>query len=242
MPFPRATLFVPLACLCMVFGVARAGSIHMIPRADAQALVPVIRPLLGDDGYVNAYQGKLIIRTSDARFERIQKMLGKFSSATKTVTIYLRRSGHFEGDDSGVRVGDGGVTVTEGARRHDGRQVYSVSTLSGSPVDISRGSLVAVAGSEYPALVSLRQGIVAKPVVTGDGRVRLKIRQSHDRREGHGRFSTQGAATTLLLAPGQWQPVGSIRESSQGSRAGIGGVSSSHHRTSLPLEVKVEVK
>jgi len=239
MRIPRSALLVGM---WLTFGAAQAASIHVIPRADAEALVPVIQPLLGDDGYVNAYQGKLIIRTSDTRFSRIRKLLDSLSATPRTVTIFLRRRAYTAEGGAGVYVEPDGVTVNGGKRRHRSQQVYSVSTLSGEPVRISRGSLVAVTGSEYPALVSLQQGIVAKPMVTADGRVRLTIRQSFDRPEGRGRFSTQGAATTLMLTPGQWQPLGSIRVNSSDSGAGLGGVSSRSQRTSLPLEVKVELQ
>ena len=70
---------------------ADALSIHVIQRADAQALVPVIRPLLPEGGYVNAYQGKLVIRTTSANFDQVLAALGDMPEVPRTVSVHLRR-------------------------------------------------------------------------------------------------------------------------------------------------------
>jgi len=186
----------------LLAGAARAQemSIHVIQRADAEALLPVIRPLLPEGGYVNAYQGKLVIRTDDRNFDEILGALGDMPEDR-----------------------------------------YSINTLSGHPAGISQGSLVALTGTQFPALLALKQGIDITPVVTSDSRVRLTIEQRFDEPAGRQRARTQQASSTLVVTPGQWQPLGQITVSESQSATGLGGASTRSDRFSLPLEVKVEI-
>jgi len=236
------TLALTLLLLAASFTVHAQGmSIHVIQRADAEALLPVIRPLLPEGGYANAYQGKLVIRTDDRNFDQILSALGDMPEVPRTVTVQLRRQGEGGTSSGGVRIDGkgvraGGTTVT--TRRQDN---YSINTLSGHAAGISQGSLVAITGTQFPALLALKQGIEITPVLTSDGRVQLTVAQRFDEPAGKHRARTQQAQSTLVVTPGQWQPLGQITVSESGSRAGLSGVSTRSERLSLPLEVKVEV-
>lgn len=236
---------LPLLGALLLLGLTSATradmSIHVLPRSDAQALVSVIQPLLPEEGYVNAYQGKLIIRTSDRNFQQIQSMLNGVSDQLQTVTVYLRRAGSGEAQRAGAHINQRGVSVTTGRQHHRQQQLYSINTLSGHAAGISQGNLVALAGGYYPALVSLRQGIRVIPQVTAGGQVRLSIAQRFDTPTGHGHADTQDASATLLLTPGQWQPLGAIHIDKHTDSARLDGVSTKSRRINLPLEVKVEV-
>lgn len=223
-------------------GAARAQMhIHVVPRTDAGALVREIRPLLPEGGYVNAYQGQLIIRTTDANFQQIQSLLGRISDHPRTVTVYLKREGTGDSGGAGLRLDRHGATVIGGGQHSQSHHVYSVSTLSGHPAAIDQGNLMALTGGEYPVLVSLQQGISVTPTVTADGQVQLRIAQRFDRPDGNG-ANTQSTASTLRLTPGQWQPLGSIDVSERRAGAGLGGGGSTHHSMHLPLDVKVELQ
>ncbi|HBT05291.1 MAG TPA: hypothetical protein DEB22_02510, partial [Alcanivorax sp.] len=88
---------------------------------------------------------------------------------------------------------------------------------------------------------ALKQGIDITPVVTSDGRVRLTIEQRFDEPAGRRSARTQEASSTLVVTPGQWQPLGQITVSESQSATGLGGASTRSDRFSLPLEVKVEI-
>lgn len=79
-------LALALLVLLSLSGAARADemSIHVIQRADAEAVLPVIRPLLPEGGYANAYQGKLVIRTNDRNFDEILGALGDMPEVPRT--------------------------------------------------------------------------------------------------------------------------------------------------------------
>jgi hypothetical protein len=186
-------LALALLVLLSLSGAARADdmSIHVIQRADAEALLPVIRPLLPEGGYANAYQGKLVIRTDDRNFDEILGALGDMPEVPRTVTVQLRRQGDSSGAGGDIRINGQGVraganTVT--TRRQDR---YSINTLSGHPAGISQGSLVALTGTQFPALLALKQGIDITPVITSDGRVRLTIEQRFDEPAGRQSARTQ---------------------------------------------------
>src|SRR5699024_9461063 len=100
---------------------------------------------------------------------------------------------------------------------------------------------VAVAGGYFPVLMELRQGISVIPQVTAEGQVRLQIGQRFDQPARPGAASIQSSYSTLLLTPGQWQPLGGIDVSQRGGASGLAGVSSGSRRMMLPLEVKVEL-
>ncbi len=246
-PLAGATRPVLVALTLLVVlslsGTARADdmSIHVIQRADAEALLPVIRPLLPEGGYANAYQGKLVIRTDDRNFDEILGALGDMPEVPRTVTVQLRRQGDGSGAGGDIRIN--GQSVRAGAntvttRRQDR---YSINTLSGHPAGISQGSLVALTGTQFPALLALKQGIDITPVITSDGRVRLTIEQRFDEPAGRRSARTQQASSTLVVTPGQWQPLGQISVSESQSSAGLSGTSTRSDRFALPLEVKVEV-
>ncbi|MFP1684409.1 hypothetical protein ACLD0W_18015 [Alloalcanivorax sp. C16-1] len=246
-PLKWLALAILAASMCVLFALPRAGqaqalSIHVIQRADAQALVPVIRPLLPEGGYVNAYQGKLIIRTSTANFDEILAALGDMPEAPRTVAVHLRRRAGGESAGGGIRVGPGGVSAGAGSVTRQRQDDYRINTLSGHAAAIGQGTLVALTGTQYPALMSLRQGIEVRPMLTGDGRVRLDIAQRFERPAGGGTAEIQGAASTLMMVPGQWQPLGAITVTEDSSAAGLGGADRHSERLSLPLEVKVELQ
>lgn len=242
-----ATLCAPcVLALMMLMMVPATGhtdplSIHIIQRVDAGELVPVIRPLLPEGGSVNAYQGKLIIRTSSANFDEILTALGDMPEAPRTVSVHLRRRAGTESGGGGVRVGPGGVTTGAGTAHTRRQDDYRIRTLSGHAANIGQGMLVALTGTQYPALMSLKQGIEVLPMLTGDGRVRLRIAQRFEQPAGGGVSTTQGAGTTLLLVPGQWQPIGAISVTEDARRRGLDGAAARSERLTLPLEVKVEL-
>ena len=104
---------------------------------------------------------------------------------------HLAPGGDIRINGQSVRAGANTVTT----RRQDR---YSINTLSGHPAGISQGSLVALTGTQFPALLALKQGIDITPVVTSDGRVRLTIEQRFD--EPAGRRSSRWRGTTIWFA------------------------------------------
>lgn len=229
---------------------AQDMSLHVISRPDADALVPVIGPLLPSGGTVNAYQGKLIIRTSDQNFQELQSVLGELNSKPSPVTVYLRRAGSADSSHSGAGIDIVRRPAQTSARVHVQQQRqslqrqddYSIRTLSGYPAGINRGTLLALSGGDYGTVLhSLERGIQVTPQVNTDGSVTLQIQQRHDQPGGPGIAATQHTSSTLRLKPGQWQQIGAINTVSQSSQREIGRYQTSRQTVVLPIEVMVEI-
>ena len=243
------TLFF-LLLICSLNASAQDMSLHVISRPDAGALVPVIGPLLPEGGTVNAYQGKLIIRTTDQNFHELQSVLGELNSKPSSVIVYLRRAGSAETSRSGAGIDIVRRPAQTSARVHVQEQReslqrqddYRIRTLSGYPAGINRGTLLALSGGDYGTVLhNLERGIQVTPQVNTDGSVTLQIQQRHDQPGGPGIAATQHTSSTLRLQPGQWQQMGAINTVSQGSQREIGQYQTSRQTVVLPIEVMVEV-
>ena len=245
-------LILLLSLLLGMIGQAMADymRIHVLPRPDAPALVSVIEPLLAPGGSVRAYQGKLIIRTTDSNMAELEGALGSLEATPSTLVVHLRRQGTSSGQRSGVDTriqgrilgGVSGDIRIEQSRQHSSQQDhYQIRTLSGYPAHISQGTLLALGGGYYgTVLAELQQGIQVIPQLTPDGSVVLQVSQRYDQTGGPGLAQTQSSGTTLRVQPGVWQPMGSIRVDRKQDQRGFGGVQSSSQQVNLPLEVMVE--
>lgn len=250
---PAYRMFCLLLCLLpglVGLAIAESMRIHLLPRADAAALVPVIEPLLAPGGNVSAYQGQLIIRTTDSNMAELEGALGSLEATPSGLIVHLRRQGSSTSQRSGVETGvqgriPGGVSGDIRIRRSE-QQVhqqdhYQIRTLSGYPAHISQGTLLALGGGYVgTALAELQQGIQVIPQLTPDGSVVLQISQRFDQPAGNGLAQTQSSASTLRLRPGVWQPMGSITVDRQQSSRNFGGAQRSRQQVNLPLEVMVE--
>lgn len=225
--------------------------IHVLPRPDATALVPVIEPLLAPGGSVRAYQGKLIIRTTDSNMAELEGALGSLEATPSALVVHLRRQGSSSEQRSGVDTRiqgripggvSGDIRIEQSQRQTSQQDHYRIRTLSGYPAHISQGTLLALGGGYYGTVFAeLQQGIQVVPQLTPDGSVVLQISQRYDQPGGPGLAHTQSSGTTLRVQPGVWQPMGSINVDSQQNQRGIGGVQHSSQQVSLPLEVMVEI-
>lgn len=232
-------------------GWAAQMTMHVISRPDAEALVPVIGPLLVEDGTVNAYQGKLIIRTTAQNFSELQSVLGELNSKPKAVTVYLRRAGssseqRLEADvelsHKTFSGSSASVQIQQQRRQINQHSDYQVRTLSGYPAGINQGTLLALSrGDNATYLHSLKRGIQVIPQVNMDGSVTLQIQQRHDQPGGPGIADTQHSSSTLRLQPGQWQQMGAINTVNHNQQRRIGSYQTSRQVLTLPIEVMVEV-
>jgi len=241
-----ASLLLASACTIQ----AEDMRIHVLPRADAAALLPVIEPLLAPGGSVRAYQGKLIIRTTDSNMSELEGALGSLEAKPSAMVVHLRRQGSSSEQRSGVDTRiegripggvSGDIRIEQNRRQTSQQDHYRIRTLSGYPAHISQGTLLALGGGYYGTVFAkLQQGIQVIPQLTPDGSVVLQISQRYDQPGGQGVAHTQSSGTTLRVQPGIWQPMGSISVDRQQDQRGLGGVRSSSQQVNLPLEVMVE--
>ncbi len=245
------TLVFLLLLVLVVPAAADNLRIHVLPRPDAPALLPVIEPLLPPGGSVRAYQGKLIIRTTDSNMAELEQALGSLETTPSVLVVHLRRHVSDSEQRHGVNTRiqgqipggvSGNIRIQQSQRQTSQQDHYRIRTLSGYPAHISQGTLLALGGGYYGTVFAeLQQGIQVVPQLTPDGSVVLQISQRYDQPGGQGVAYTQSSGTTLRLQPGVWQPMGSISVDRQQDQRGFDGVQSSSQQVNLPLEVMVEI-
>ncbi|MED5389042.1 MAG: hypothetical protein VX793_09340 [Pseudomonadota bacterium] len=246
----RALLICVLLTL-PAFALAGDMRIHVLTRPDAAALLPVIAPLLAPGGTVRAYQGKLILRTTDSNMAELEGVLGNLEASPSPLIVHLRRQSTHREQRSGVDTriqgqlpgsvsGDIRIEQTQRETRHQDH--YRIRTLSGYPAHISQGTLLALGGGyDGTVFAALRQGIQVVPQLTPDGSVLLQISQRYDQPGGPGLAHTQSSGTTLRVQPGVWHSMGSMTVEQQQDQREIVGGRSSRQQVNLPLEVMVEI-
>ena len=118
--------------LLMLFtGTLAAAGLQVIPlkHQSAEQVIPVIRPILGNDGVVTGTGYKLIIRAPAARVEEIRNLLAEIDSPLQQLIISVRQgrqaelksqrssiAGSVGGDDGRIKFGrpnsaPGGLTA-----------------------------------------------------------------------------------------------------------------------------------
>ncbi len=256
----RRPALLLLILLTLVSGRLFAAELdtQIYPSYRAQALLSIIQPLLGPEDSVSAYQGQLVVRASAAKQKEIAALLKQLDRPLRNIQISVRRSGtqsrHDRGIDTDIRLrypqgSRIGVDIRDDSQSRQSNTVHMARTLENSAAFIDTGGAIAtpmvqygpggvVVGQSYQGLM---QGFEATPQILPDGRVRLEVRYRYENAEHRHTISSQAADTVLMLAPGQWSPMGGIDESSQNQSSGILSRGSSSMSRQIPLEVKVDI-
>ena len=108
-----------LMMLCSVSTAWAATEFKMITLQHrfAQELVPIVAPLVGDDGNASAIDNHLVIRASPERMQAIEELVAKLDTARRNMRITVShedmqsRSQQNIGASGNVRIGQGRVIV-----------------------------------------------------------------------------------------------------------------------------------
>ena len=165
-----------LAGLLFVFfagasSLAQQTVLEVIPLRyrTAPEVIPIIEPLLGQEGSVSGFQGQLVVRTTPANLEEIKRILARLDTAPRQLLITVRQdadaarsrsaaelSGSVGGDHArvtvpGSREARGGnivlregddhlqLNVQEGSGTQSDRGTQSVRVLEGREAYLSIG-------------------------------------------------------------------------------------------------------
>jgi hypothetical protein len=161
-------LVMLLGCLAAASG-ARADYPIEVIELKARTLdevLPVVRPLVGDDATVTGMGSKLVIKASPAQVETVRKVLGEIDRPPKRLLISVSNEGEDIGSSSGyaagadIKIGEGRIGINSPGRPtgdsqariaihdSDSRRTRSagqqVQALEGRPAYISAGAQVPV--------------------------------------------------------------------------------------------------
>ena len=256
-----ATRLALLLVLSISATVAHAELRVFEPRhADAEALLPVVQPLLGPGESVSVFGNSLVVNAGTGALHRIDALLGQLDRPQRNLLISVRRGGsavqHAQGATvdgtlrrGNVSIGSGGNTPADSTVQiRGGRQITtrsgsgesSVRTLEGRPVLIRDGALVPLAGNGFwgtgVQYEDVSQGFVVRARLAGD-QVRLDIEARNDRLEG-GTVRTGALASSVSGRLGEWIPLGGSTAGSESTGSGL----TTRHSTRGSADELVEVR
>jgi hypothetical protein len=263
----RALGQVLLACLLVTTAfAAETSTVVQVRHQPAAALVPAIRPLLGENGGVSAFHDKLILRGEPAAVEAAQAALAELDRPARRLLIEVSERSHFGADDRqlvyGARTDQlrfgtppppgqrAQIGFREAHTRASGDGVQRVQALDGRPalimagqsVPVYRGYQGQVGNTVYQGFdMSYRdadRGFVALPRVHGD-QVTVEIHQRNDQPAMGGRFNTQRASTVLRGRLGEWLTLGSIGGQHRDNDGGLGLHASTRRSEDRQLRLRV---
>ncbi len=214
----------------------------------AEELAPLARTALGVQGSVAVDPGTnaLVLVGERAAVEEALILLRRQDRAQQSVILHLesrteselaaaRLAVAWSVEAGSLRVGTlrgpegSGVRVALRSLEREGREGLraTVRVLNGQAAAIGAGEerLIALPGGRLPgaAVVSADRGLVAVPRVLGDGRVRVEIEPADARLGPDGSVFRSGAATTVVVRPGETVAIGGLdRDTGEGRRGSSG--------------------
>lgn len=256
----RLVLLVLLlfATLSLAQGELTVFTLHSKP---AQELLPLLQPLLGDEGSASAFGDKLIVRAPAARLDEIRWLVDELDRPARNLMVEVRVDRHAYAEDqhlqAGAHYGEGGggasVIVRHAGTRGSGDIAQSVRTVDGRAALISVGQAVPVyeveqsvgpfGGTSERIGVQYRDvssGFYVLPRLHGEDGVTLEVYQQNDRpavQTGH--FDVQHASSVLRGRLGEWIALGSIDSRGGDRHSGIGLSASTRRSDSRYLSVRV---
>jgi len=231
----------------------------------AAALVETVRPLLGRDGSVSAYQDKLIVRGSAAQIDQVRSLISDIDRPPRRLLIEVRQAGSqsistrgigYAVDTGNVRLGrvppGGTAQLGYGDIQTRGRDdsLHQVQVIDGRPALIRTGQSVPVYqvhqqvyGNDIVQGFEVQyrdtaNGFVALPRVHGD-QVTIEIYQQNESAASNGRFDAQQASSVLRGDLGQWMTLGSIGGQDFGNRDDLGLHVQTHRSQDRQIELRV---
>jgi hypothetical protein len=258
----RALLLGVVATLAAaIAGGATAQDVIKIYRCQHRPtweLLPLAESTLGAAGRVAEDGGtaSLILSGPADLVARALAILAAVDVPPKTLELHYEIVDEAELEAAGVRLdwrrGRPGlelaaVDLRGGVTRTRGRSQGRVRVQEGSEGRIAAGELIPVRTGPWGAVtpVAAEQGLVARPQVMGDGRVRLDL-QLTDAERTEDRRGRPGVAYTdvesqLVLAPGESAVVGALDGEESQREAGTAGASASRARNRKLLVIRAEI-
>lgn len=227
--------------LAMLMTTVRADlEVIDLQHRNADELIPVLRPMLGEDSTLTGRGFQLVVKGSEADIQAVRDALSRLDTAAQDLMISVRRSNASQDSATGGRAsgrvvigddgaeGDVGVRVYSTRDQEDGRQVHTVRAVAGRPAYIDTGLSVAITdrsvgagldGAYYDETTGYRDtadGFYATAQVTGE-RVQVEIR-----------------------VKGEWITIAGLERSGTTESRGITRRTQSDTDNRLSIQLKVE--
>ena len=221
----KALFLLAVACSLGTRAQPQLGlEVIVLKYRDADDLIPVIRKLIGNDGFVSGSENRLVLQTKPQELERIKKVIARLDVRPVSLRVSVRSDvgASQSGSAAGVFVGHGrgGVILRDRRSGQVGRGEQSVNVLDGA-----QAKLEVTTASGKKTELSLRPRKMSSDLTEIDVEVRL---------EG------DVVKTKTAVHPGDWVQLGSSSIEDQGSQTDIGAIQSADKLRSLKVEIKVD--
>jgi len=242
----------------------------LVRNRPAEDLVPVVRPLVGENGNVTAFGGRLIVKASPRALREIKELVEKLDVVPRSLWITVRQSREAETSGRSTfgdvtverRDGQRGETRTttrtrvtgafgQGSSSEQGQDVQQLRALEGHPSFIRVGKEVPVPQAVVvpgPTGPEVAQGSVYAQADSGfnvtanvsGDLVTLEITTLGDRIDDAGRIDRQQLRSTVSGRLGEWISLGGIDRSETSSEKSTLSRTSSRAVDLRRVSLKVE--
>lgn len=248
----KHTSLFSIVFIIMVFTtkpLLAADHVEMFPlkHRTADEMIPIIKPLLGNDAAVTGQGFNLIIRAPAESLEQVRELIVQLDQAPKRLRISVRQqhadtgnrdgidlSGTIRSGDARIQLNDPGparLKLYESTGRSEKNGIQTVHTLDGRQALIQVGKLVPVPERSIDQFGRQHESIHYKNATTGfyvlprlsNDQVILEISPHSISLNRHGQqsFDVQQAQTTVRGKIGEWISIGGVNQQSHSSSKGI---------------------
>jgi type II secretory pathway component GspD/PulD (secretin) len=213
----------------------------------ANEIIPVIKPMLGQDAAVTGEGFNLIVRAPEQSLQQVRDIISQLDRAPQRLRISVRQhqsdtvsrqdigvSGTIRSGDARIQLSKPGparLKLHESTGRSAKNGTQTVHTLEGQQAFIQVGQLVPVPERSIDRYGVERESIQYKNATTGfyvlprlsGDQVILDI-SPHSislNRHGQQKFDVQQAQTTLRGKVGEWLSIGGVQQKAHSSSKGI---------------------
>lgn len=243
----KALYLIALALLCLLPAAASAQSLTIIDlkHRTADEVLPVLRPLVGNDAALSGIDYRLLVRGSDADVARIRDALTVLDRAPKQMLVSVRYATQSQIDSERIAAG-GQVAVQNGnasgqlnlragrsSDSRDGSNVSSVRVMEGQAAYIASGERIPIVmagvisshrgASQTGLIIGERQtnsGFQVTPRINGDV-VLVDVGAQQEQARG-GNIATHSVNTSVTGKLSEWLPLGGVDQPIETRTSGIG--------------------
>jgi hypothetical protein len=114
-------IFILSLCLTWHASAATEFKIFTLQHRFAEDILPMIRPLIGNEGTASAMQNNLIIRTTQANMAKIEQIISTMDTARQNLKITVNRNKNISTNGNSIEVSGrkriGNSTIETGSNR-----------------------------------------------------------------------------------------------------------------------------
>lgn len=253
-----------LLLFCLSLAPLHASELYVfnLKNRNAQELIPLVQPFVGEQGAVSGKGYKLVVRTGEANIEQIRELIGELDETLRQLRVSvasadsrrdLREEYGVSGEVStGADKGKAEVhtRVYRSDRRREAPAAQTTRVSEGHWATIQSGYAIPYQERRRNPDGTVTRILRHRDITSGfqvlprvnDGQVVLHIRPYRRRASQHGggAVDVQAVQTTVSGKLGEWIPLGGASEAIREQRDALTSRIHTRRRDQQQIWVKVE--